>query len=326
MMEVEEQIRLKDVVIEFSQRTKILKTHFIRAVNEISLSISKGEILALVGESGCGKTTLGRATLKLIPISNGQIIFKGIDVTNSKESELNWFRNQAQMIFQDPYSSIDPFMSVREILEEPLKIHRIDLDKEQLITSSLESVRLVPVADYLSKFPHMLSGGQRQRLAIARALILRPSYLFADEPVSMIDASSRAEILGLLLKIRNEQDFSCLYVTHDIATVSHFADRVAVMYQGKLVEIGTPSEVIESPLHPYTKALIESVPEPDPSNKSKYRGGIQGESPNPNNVPSGCSFHPRCPQAIRGQCDVFSPELISQGQNRLVSCHLYSGT
>ena len=324
-MEAKELIGLDDLTVEFSGRTKFLKTQFTKVVNKISLNISKGEIVALVGESGCGKTTLGRATLKLIPISKGKITFNGIDITHLKESELIWFRNQAQMIFQDPYSSIDPFMTVRDILEEPLKIHHIDLDKEKLITAALESVRLVPVVDYLSKFPHMLSGGQRQRLAIARALILRPSYLFADEPVSMIDASSRAEILELLLKIRDVHGFSCLYVTHDIATVRHFADRVVVMYLGKFVEMGTPSEIIDTPLHPYTKALIESVPEPNPSNKSKYRGGIQGESPNPNTAPSGCSFHPRSPEVIWGQCDVISPNLIPQGQNQLVSCHLYSG-
>ena len=319
----DELLKLNDITVEFSIQTSLFKTILVRPIDKITFSVNKGETLALVGESGCGKTTLGRVTLKLVPVKSGKIFFDGKEITYLKESELPWFRSQAQMVFQDPYSSIDPYMSIREILEEPLKIHGIS-ERQHLVSFALESVRLSPTTDYLTKFPHMLSGGQRQRLGIARALILRPRYLFADEPVSMIDASSRTEILGLLSTLKKERDLSCLYVTHDIATVRHFADRVAVMYLGQLVEIGSPSQIIDRPFHPYTKALIASVPEPHPSNKNKFRNVVQGEPPSLTRIPMGCPFHPRCPEAIPGQCNVIKPVLKLDANNRQIACHLYN--
>ncbi len=319
----DELLKLNDITVEFSIQTSLFKTILVRPIDKITFSVNKGETLALVGESGCGKTTLGRVTLKLVPVKSGNIFFDGKEITYLKESELSWFRSQAQMVFQDPYSSIDPYMSIREILEEPLKINGIS-ERQHLVSFALESVRLSPTTDYLTKFPHMLSGGQRQRLGIARALILRPRYLFADEPVSMIDASSRTEILGLLSTLKTERDLSCLYVTHDIATVRHFADRVAVMYLGQLVEIGSPSQIIDRPFHPYTKALIASVPEPHPSNKNKFRNVVQGEPPSLTRIPMGCPFHPRCPEAIPGQCNVIKPVLKLDANNRQIACHLYN--
>lgn len=316
-------LQLSDIQVEFTVRRRLFRSLSVRAVDGVSVSIERGETMALVGESGSGKTTLGRASLKLIDVKSGHIEFDGHDITNYPESKLKWFRKRAQFIFQDPYSSIDPFMNVYQILEEPLLIHGIGEHKDR-INDALANVHLTPPGDYMDRYPHMLSGGMRQRVGIARALMLQPEFVVADEPVSMVDASSRAEILDLLRDLQNESQISVLYITHDIATVRHFANKLAVMYLGNIVEIGPPSRIIERPLHPYTQALIESVPEPDPLNRLAERKVVPGEIPSSLDIPPGCQFHTRCPQAIPGLCNILKPQLSEIETDHETACHLYS--
>ncbi len=318
-------INLGNVRMYFPVRSGFFRTRLAKAVDGVSLSIMRGETLALVGESGSGKTTLGRLTLRILAPTSGRIEFDGRDITNLKEKDLRWFRKGAQAIFQDPYSSLDPFMSVFEIVEEPLKIHNAANPKErrEMVLQALREVRLTPEEEIASNYPHMLSGGQRQRVNIARALMLKPQYVVADEPVSMIDVSSRAEILELLGELQNRYQITILYITHDIATAKHFAQRIAVMYLGRIVEIGPANEIIKEPLHPYTMALIEAVPEPDSANRLRERSAIPGEQPSPTNIPVGCRFHPRCKYLEPGKGDVIDPPMLEVKQGHSVACHLY---
>ena len=228
-------------------------------------------------------------------------------------------------MFQDPYSSIDPFMSIAQTLEEPLVIHGYGSADERtaLVHQSLEDVNLSPAEETAAKYPHMLSGGQRQRVGIARALILKPDFILADEPVSMIDASSRAEILYLMRGLQKTYGITFLYITHDIATARHFSDRIAVMYAGRIVEMGPSDRIIEEPLHPYTDALIRAIPEPDPANRLRQRPVIPGEPPSPTEPPPGCRFNPRCPHAISGTCEVIDPPLIEVAPRHQAACHLH---
>ena len=262
-------IKLEDVKMHFTQRHG-LHTARIRAVDGVSLSIDKGETLAVVGESGSGKTTLGRITLRILTPTSGRIVFDGKEITKAKEKDLGWFRRTAGMIFQDPYACMNPRMQVGQIINEPLVIHKINKNKgADRVSQLLEEVKLVPPDVFASKYPYTLSGGQRQRVAIARAMILDLKYIVADEPVSMIDVSNRAEILSLLKEIQARHGLTFLYITHDIATARYFSDRIAVMYLGKIVEMAGTREIISDPLHPYTQALLEAVPEPDPDNLLK---------------------------------------------------------
>jgi peptide/nickel transport system ATP-binding protein len=315
-------LQAEGLSVHFSVRRMLFRSQPVRAVEEVSLSLDRGETLSLVGESGSGKTTLGRATLRLTPLTAGRLIFDGEDVTRVSESRLKWFRKRAQMVFQDPYSSVDPFMNVQQTLEEPLIIHGQG-DRVARVHKALADVRLTPTEEFVAKFPHMLSGGQRQRVGIARALMLNPDYIVADEPVSMIDASSRVEILSLMRDLQRQYGIAFLYITHDIATARHFSHRIAVMYLGRIVEIGPPETVVNEPLHPYTRALIAAVPEPDPANRLRQREVVPGEPPNPASAPSGCRFHPRCPHFMPGLCDVAAPPLLGT-QGRLVACYLYT--
>ncbi len=315
-------VLMQDVKVQFATRRGLFRSDLVRAVDGVSLALEPGETLSLVGESGSGKTTLGHASLRLVPLAEGRLVFDGRELSCNRDSRLLWFRRRAQAVFQDPYSSLDPFMSVQQILEEPLAVHGLG-DRLERVHDVLQDVRLTPVDEFAEKYPHMLSGGQRQRVGIARALILRPDYIVADEPVSMIDASSRVEILELLRELQARYRIAFLYVTHDIATARYFSDRMAVMYLGRIAEQATPASVLDDPLHPYTQALIAAVPEADPTNRLRERDVVPGEPPSPVNVPPGCRFHPRCPRFMPGVCDVAEPELAEARPDRLVACHLY---
>lgn len=318
-------VTINELKAYFYVRRGFFQTSTVRAVDGVSLSIDRGETVGLVGESGSGKTTLGRAVLRLIDLAGGSITFNGEDVTLLKDSALKNFRKRAQAVFQDPYSSISPYMNVHDIIEEPLLIHGVagKEERETAIARAIELVKLSPSAEIAGKFPHNLSGGQRQRVSIARAMVLYPEFVIADEPVSMVDASNRAEILNLLRELQEEQGVSFLYITHDIASARHFSDRIAVMYLGTIVELSTSEEIIEKALHPYTKGLLSAVPEPDPENRKRLRSVIPGEPPSPANVPAGCPFHPRCESKIAGKCDSERPQLKNEGTDHQVACHLF---
>ena len=297
---------------------------FIRAVDGVSFAIKRGEIFCLAGESGCGKTTTGRLILRLEEPTAGRILFKGVDITNLDGEELIEFRRKAQIIFQDPYESLNPHMRVIDIISEPLSIHKLAYNREEVIervTKTLEDVALKPPEEFMYRYPHELSGGQRQRVAIARAIILQPEFIVADEPVSMLDMSIRAEILDLMLGIRDRYGIAYLFITHDLAVAKHICDRIAIMYLGKIVELGEATEVIDDPLHPYTKALTAAIPVPDPRVKIGEIP-IKGEVPSPISPPSGCRFHPRCPYAM-DICSKKEPDLREVERGRKVACHLY---
>ncbi|MBM3896974.1 MAG: ABC transporter ATP-binding protein [Thaumarchaeota archaeon] len=303
--------------------------HYVKAVDNLSFKIRQGEIFVLVGESGCGKTTLGKLLLRAYELDAGKIIFDHIDISTLKGDELKQFRKNAQVIFQDPYASLDPRFTAWDVLNEPLNVHSIGSTKEErkeIVFRAMEDVKLVPPEDFLERFPHMLSGGQRQRLAMARTLVLQPKFIVADEPVSMLDLSIRAEILELMFSLKQRRNITYLYITHDLSTARYVGDTIGIMYLGKIVEMGRAIDVIEKPLHPYTQALLDAVPEPDPSNRSKERHvRITGEIPSPANIPSGCSLHPRCPYAF-APCPTKYPEMKQVSGGRLVSCYLYEPT
>jgi peptide/nickel transport system ATP-binding protein len=302
-------LEIKDLKTYYTVRKSLFRTLDVKAVDGVTLTISQGETVAIVGESGSGKTTLGRTVLKLVKSSGGTISFQGSDITKDPRDEKE-FRKKAQIIFQDPFMSLNPYMTIKQVIEEPLIVHNEGTEEErrEKIIKALNDVRLFPPEEFLLKYPHMLSGGQRQRVGIARALVLDPIFLVADEPVSMIDASSRAEILSLLKELQKTYNMGVMYITHDIATAKYFSDLIAVMYLGKIVEYGETKEVINNSLHPYTKALIAAVPDPDPKNRFRKRPVIPGEPPSPINPPSGCNFHPRCPSRF-DPCDRDEPPL-----------------
>ncbi len=319
-------LSIEDVHVGFEVRTGFLRFSQVQAVRGINLQIQRGETVAAVGESGSGKTTLGRTAMGQVPPTSGRVLFEGQDLSLLKGRERKSFMRRAQTIFQDPFATLDPYMTLYESLEEPLEIHNIGNSRERQdrIYQALSDVRLNPARVLAGSYPHTISGGQRQRLGIARALILQPDLIFADEPVSMVDASSRAEILYLLKKLQAERGVAMLYITHDIATARHSAQRIAVMYLGRIVEMGPADRVVDNPLHPYTQALIEAVPEPDPANRLAPRRTLRGEPPNPINVPSGCAFHPRCPLLLEGTCQQQDVQLEEREPNHWVACHLFT--
>lgn len=307
-------LEVEDLVVRYPVHRGIVGTlrrktkQEIHAVEGVSFTLRRGEMLALVGESGCGKTTTAQAVLRLVE-AEGRILLDGRDISTVGRTELRALRREAQIIYQDPYESLDPRFRVRDAVEEPLIIHGIGGSKDErraVVTSALERVGLTPPDLFLDRYPHELSGGQRQRVAIAAALVLEPELLVADEPVSMLDVSVRAGVLSLLDDLR-KSGLAILMITHDLSTAAHFADRIAVMYLGRIVEEGPAREIVQNPQHPYTKALMSVVPKADPLKRTR-RVILQGETPNPINVPSGCRFHPRCPVA-EARCSLEDPAL-----------------
>jgi len=299
-------LQVDDLVVHYPAGRK----RVVHAVDGVSLTVAPGEFVALVGESGCGKTTTAQAIMRMAKVTAGTITYRGRDITTFSQRQMRPIRHEMQLIFQDPYESLDPRFRVRDTVIEPLQIHGVTDNREERVRAALERAGLTPAELYIDRYPHELSGGQRQRVSIAASLVLEPTLLLADEPVSMLDVSVRAGILGLLDELR-KSGLGILMITHDLSTAAHYADRICVMYLGRVVEEGPAHEVIRNPQHPYTKALVSVVPQPDPDRATKPQI-LQGETPNPVNVPSGCRFHPRCPVA-EARCQNEDPQLRPAG-------------
>ena len=293
----------------------------VRAVDDVSFCIKKKEILGLVGESGCGKTTCGKVILRLIDPTEGSIYFEGSDITQLKQKEMKKFRRKMMIIYQDPFGSLDPRMTIGSTIAEPMEVHNIVSreEKENKIIELMEKVGLTQ--DQINRYPHEFSGGQRQRIGIARALAINPMFIVADEPVSALDVSIQAQIINLLKDLQKEFGLTLLFIAHDLSVIKHISDRVGVMYLGKTVELAPKKELFDSPRHPYTQALLSSIPVPDPKfgKKSKI---LMGDVPSPINPPSGCRFHPRCSKCMP-KCSKIEPELKENSKGHFVACHLY---
>jgi peptide/nickel transport system ATP-binding protein len=294
-------------------------TH-VKAVDDVSFTIDKGETFGLVGESGCGKTTTGRAVLRLIEPDSGEVQFEGADMLKLGPAALRVLRRDMQIIFQDPYASLNPRMTIRTIIGEPFAIHRIasGTDRDDRVAKLLQTVGLEP--SVMSRYPHEFSGGQRQRIGIARALALRPKLIVADEPVSALDVSIQSQIINLLADLQTQFGLTYLFISHAIPVIEHISTRIGVMYVGKLVEVGTSQQICTNPKHPYTQALLSAVPVPDPAAK-KHRIVLKGDVPTPIDPPSGCRFHPRCPIAV-DRCSTEEPLLRPLEDGRQAACHL----
>jgi len=295
-------------------------TGTVKAVDGVTLTLARGEVLGLVGESGCGKSTLARTILQLVPTTGGAVVLEGKNLTTASSGDLFAVRRNLQMVFQDPYASLNPRMTVFATLAEPLIVHKV-CPQAEVPARVAELMTLVGLAPrFMQKYPHEFSGGQRQRIAIARALALRPRVVIADEPVSALDVSIQAQILNLLAGLVKQMGLSLIFIAHDLSVVKHISDRIAVMYLGKIVELGSAVDVIEHPRHPYTRALISAIPTPDPDvERAKQRVVLAGDPPSPVNPPQGCAFHPRCPHAQK-KCMASLPKLIAIDNGREVAC------
>ena len=297
----------------------------VRAVDDVSFDLHAGEAIAIVGESGCGKSTLMKTILGLHRPTSGSVIFEGRDLSNLNSHEMQWYRSQVGYVQQDPFGALPPFMDIRRILGEPLKIHSNmnESAREDRIREVMEEVRLIPVEDILPRFPHMLSGGQQQRVVIARAMLLRPRMIVADEPVSMLDMSVRVEVLRLLQGLQRSHNLAVVYITHDLSTVRYFCERIFVMYAGEIVEQSMMDDLVRNPLHPYTRALLAAIADPDPANAHVFRDVPPGEPPSLVKPPSGCRFHPRCTHFMENLCELESPPNFEPEPQHRSRCWLY---
>ncbi|MGB3993237.1 MAG: dipeptide ABC transporter ATP-binding protein [Limnochordia bacterium] len=316
-------LEVRNLVKHFPIRQGIIfskQVGAVQAVDDISFTVRKGETLGLVGESGCGKTTTGRLILRLIEPTSGDIIFDGKNIPQLPKDEMRELRKEMQIIFQDPYGSLNPRMTVGDIIGEPLHIHKLarGAEREKRVRELLEVVGLS--AFHARRFPHEFSGGQRQRIGIARALAVRPRLIICDEPVSALDVSIQAQVINLLQDLQKEFDLTYIFIAHDLAVVKHISDRVAVMYLGKIVELTDKNELYRNPKHPYTQALLSAIPEADPTIK-KERILLKGDVPSPINPPKGCRFHTRCPK-VMDICKVEEPKFVDSGNGHFVACHL----
>ncbi|MFE1627440.1 ABC transporter ATP-binding protein [Brevibacillus reuszeri] len=313
-------LEVKGLTKRFSiQKGWLQKNSYVHAVNGIDLAVSKGETLGIVGESGCGKSTLGRCILRLLEPTSGETIFQGKNIRSLSKPEMKAMRRDMQMVFQNPFDTLNPKLMIQQILSEPLIAHGIaKKDRQALLEETIEIVGLGK--QHLLRYPHEFSGGQRQRIGIARTLMLRPKLIIADEPVSALDVSIQSQILNLLQDLQEQFELTYLFISHDLSVVEHISDRVAVMYLGEVVEFGDKKELFASPLHPYTKALLSATPVSDPDEK-RERIILQGDLPSPSNPPSGCKFHPRCPSRL-DICRSVSPKLQDVNRQQ-VACHLF---
>jgi len=322
-------ISVNELKVEFQIKQSFLHEFFVmqkkivKAVDDINLDIYEGEVVALVGESGSGKTTLGKAILNLVPKTAGEVLFKGKAINHNNKKELKQFRQKAQMIFQDPYQSLDPKSMIIDTVAESLEVNNLlktAAERKEKTVKALENSGLAPAENYLYRYPYELSGGQRQRVAIAGAIILNPEFIVADEPVSMLDVSVRAGILKLLLELKSSENLAFLFITHDLSLAWLISDRIAIMYLGKIVEIGTADEIIKSCRHPYTKALLSIMPIPE-VHRNRNRQVLKGEIPNPTEIPKGCRFNTRCEYAI-DKCYSEEPQYTRISDSHNVACHL----
>ncbi len=316
-------LEVRDLAKYFAQGKGFfgLRTRPVQAVDGVSLSVKRQESLGLVGESGCGKTTLGRCILRLIEPTSGQVLFEGVNILTLGPTEMRRLWRNMQMIFQNPFSSLNPRLNVLKLVSEPLRTHT-DLRGDALSSRVVELLGRVGLSrEHLSRYPHEFSGGQLQRIAVARALALNPKLLILDEPTSALDVSVQAQILNLLQELQREFNLTYLFISHNLSVVQHVSDRIAVMYLGKVVELSTSETIFGGALHPYTEALLSSTPIPDPDVKKK-RIVLEGGVPSSINPPPGCRFHPRCPKAM-ALCSQVEPELIDMGNGHLVACHIY---
>ena len=324
LLEVENLVTRYPVRRGLTDRVTRQPRYWVHAVDGVSFTLARGEMLALVGESGCGKTTTAQSILGMVAPASGTVRLNGTDIAGLPERQMRPLRRQLQMIYQDPYESLDPRFQVETAVGEPLLVHGIGgspAERRDLIVAALERAGLSPAEAFLARYPHELSGGQRQRVAIAASLVLGPDLLLADEPVSMLDVSVRAGVLTLLDRLRRDGRMGILMITHDLSTAAHFADRIAVMYLGRIVEHGPAREVVRHPQHPYTKALLSVVPARDPRVRSAPQL-LTGETPNPVDVPTGCRFHPRCPIAVE-RCSALDPALrVVTSASHEVACLL----